>query len=60
MNNEFGFDYFRDNMVNYVEERVMCFLYFVIIDEVDFILIDEVRIFLIIFGEVEKFIFLYI
>ena len=42
-NNEFGFDYLRDNMVVYKEERVQRKLNFVIVDEVDSILIDEAR-----------------
>ena len=53
-NNELGFDYLRDNMVNYAEERVMRPLHFAIIDEVDSILIDEARTPLIISGEAEK------
>ncbi|HEJ8747196.1 TPA: preprotein translocase subunit SecA [Staphylococcus aureus] len=53
-NNELGFDYLRDNMVNYSEDRVMRPLHFAIIDEVDSILIDEARTPLIISGEAEK------
>lgn len=53
-NNELGFDYLRDNMVNYKEDRVMRKLNFAIIDEVDSILIDEARTPLIISGEAEK------
>ena len=53
-NNELGFDYLRDNMVNYAEDRVMRPLHFAIIDEVDSILIDEARTPLIISGEAEK------
>ncbi|MFI8472317.1 preprotein translocase subunit SecA [Staphylococcus warneri] len=53
-NNELGFDYLRDNMVNYAEERVMRPLHFAIIDEVDSILIDEARTPLIISGEAKK------
>lgn len=53
-NNELGFDYLRDNMVNYSEDRVMRPLHFTIIDEVDSILIDEARTPLIISGEAEK------
>ena len=53
-NNELGFDYLRDNMVNYSEDRVMHPLHFAIIDEVDSILIDEARTPLIISGEAEK------
>ncbi len=50
-NNELGFDYLLDNMVNYSEDRVMRPLHFAIIDEVDSILIDEARTPLIISGE---------
>ena len=53
-NNEFGFDYLRDNMVIYKEERVQRELNFSIVDEVDSILIDEARTPLIISGEGEK------
>ncbi|MGV8980064.1 preprotein translocase subunit SecA [Clostridium sp.] len=53
-NNEFGFDYLRDNMCVYKEERVQRKLNFVIVDEVDSILIDEARTPLIISGEGEK------
>ncbi|REI01091.1 preprotein translocase subunit SecA [Staphylococcus felis] len=53
-NNELGFDYLRDNMVNFKEDRVMKPLNFAIIDEVDSILIDEARTPLIISGEAEK------
>lgn len=53
-NNEFGFDYLRDNMVIYKEEKVQRELNFVIVDEVDSILIDEARTPLIISGEGEK------
>ncbi|HGW4432631.1 TPA: preprotein translocase subunit SecA [Staphylococcus aureus] len=53
-NNELGFDYLRDNMVNYSEDRVMRPLHFAIIDEVDSILIDEARTPLIISGEAEE------
>jgi preprotein translocase subunit SecA len=53
-NNEFGFDYLRDNMVVYKEERVQRTLNFAIVDEVDSILIDEARTPLIISGEGEK------
>ncbi|AAK80790.1 preprotein translocase subunit SecA [Clostridium acetobutylicum] len=53
-NNEFGFDYLRDNMVIYKEERVQRPLHFCIVDEVDSILIDEARTPLIISGEGEK------
>ena len=50
-NNEFGFDYLRDNMVIYKEERVQRELNFAIVDEVDSILIDEARTPLIISGQ---------
>jgi len=53
-NNEFGFDYLRDNMVVYKEERVQRTLNFAIVDEVDSILIDEARTPLIISGQGEK------
>ncbi|AOV17908.1 preprotein translocase subunit SecA [Acidihalobacter aeolianus] len=49
-NNEFGFDYLRDNMAFSVEERVQRPLYFSVVDEVDSILIDEARTPLIISG----------
>ena len=53
-NSEFGFDYLRDNMVIYKEERVQRGLNFAIVDEVDSILIDEARTPLIISGQGEK------
>jgi preprotein translocase subunit SecA len=53
-NNEFGFDYLRDNMVIYKEEKVQRELNFSVVDEVDSILIDEARTPLIISGEGEK------
>ncbi|MBU3229090.1 preprotein translocase subunit SecA [Clostridium algidicarnis] len=53
-NNEYGFDYLRDNMVIYKEEKVQRKLNFCIVDEVDSILIDEARTPLIISGEGEK------
>ena len=49
-NNEFGFDYLRDNMVVYKENRVQRDLHYGIIDEVDSVLIDEARTPLIISG----------
>lgn len=49
-NNEFGFDYLRDNMAHSTEEKVQRDLYFAIVDEVDSILIDEARTPLIISG----------
>jgi preprotein translocase subunit SecA len=52
-NNEFGFDYLRDNMVPQKTERVMRGLHFAIVDEVDSILIDEARTPLIISGQAE-------
>ncbi len=53
-NNEFGFDYLRDNMVIYKEQLVMRGLHFALIDEVDSILIDEARTPLIISGQSGK------
>jgi len=53
-NNEFGFDYLRDNMVTYKENRVQRGFNFAIVDEVDSILIDEARTPLIISGRGEK------
>ncbi|AOZ93261.1 preprotein translocase subunit SecA [Paenibacillus crassostreae] len=53
-NNEFGFDYLRDNMVLYKEQMVQRPLYFCVIDEVDSILVDEARTPLIISGQAEK------
>ncbi|WP_025844270.1 preprotein translocase subunit SecA [Brevibacillus agri] len=53
-NNEFGFDYLRDNMVLYKEQMVQRPLFFAIIDEVDSILIDEARTPLIISGSANK------
>ncbi|HCM47461.1 MAG TPA: preprotein translocase subunit SecA [Colwellia sp.] len=52
-NNEFGFDYLRDNMVFSPQERSQKPLHFAIIDEVDSILIDEARTPLIISGQAE-------
>jgi len=52
-NNEFGFDYLRDNMVFNLEERVQRSLHYAIVDEVDSILIDEARTPLIISGQAE-------
>lgn len=59
-NNEFGFDYLRDNMVLYKEQKVQRPLFFAVIDEVDSILIDEARTPLIISGAAEKSTVLYI
>ncbi len=53
-NNEFGFDYLRDNMVIYKKEMVQRELNFAIVDEVDSILIDEARTPLIISGSSSK------
>ena len=53
-NNEFGFDYLRDNMVRHVSQRVQRRLHYAIIDEVDSILIDEARTPLIISGPSEE------
>ena len=53
-NNEFGFDYLRDNMVYDPAERVQRSLNFAIVDEVDSILIDEARTPLIISGQAEN------
>ena len=52
-NNEFGFDYLRDNMAFSIEEKVQRKLNFAVIDEVDSILIDEARTPLIISGPAE-------
>jgi preprotein translocase subunit SecA len=52
-NNEYGFDYLRDNMVNHPVERVQRVLNYAIVDEVDSILIDEARTPLIISGQAE-------
>jgi preprotein translocase subunit SecA len=53
-NNEFGFDYLRDNMVLHAEDRVQGDYNFAIVDEVDSVLIDEARTPLIIAGPVDK------
>ncbi len=53
-NNEFGFDYLRDNMMVYRERLVQRELHYAIVDEVDSILIDEARTPLIISGKGEK------
>ena len=53
-NNEFGFDYLRDNMVIYKEQLVQRGLHYAIIDEVDSVLIDEARTPLIISGQSGK------
>ncbi|MBI5259012.1 MAG: preprotein translocase subunit SecA [Burkholderiales bacterium] len=59
-NNEFGFDYLRDNMVYEVADRVARGLNFAIVDEVDSILIDEARTPLIISGQAEDHTELYV
>ena len=53
-NNEFGFDYLRDNMVIYADQMVQRELNYAIVDEVDSILVDEARTPLIISGPGEK------
>ena len=59
-NNEFGFDYLRDNMVYEVADRVQRGLNYAIVDEVDSILIDEARTPLIISGQAEDHTALYV
>jgi preprotein translocase subunit SecA len=59
-NNEFGFDYLRDNMALHVEERFQRGLHYAIVDEVDSILIDEARTPLIISGQAEDTTDLYV
>ncbi|GGE81730.1 preprotein translocase subunit SecA [Priestia taiwanensis] len=53
-NNELGFDYLRDNMVLYKEQKVQRPLYYAVVDEVDSILVDEARTPLIISGQAKK------
>jgi preprotein translocase subunit SecA len=53
-NNEFGFDYLRDNMVTELDQRVQGERFYAIVDEVDNILIDEARTPLIISGQAEE------
>ncbi len=53
-NNEFGFDYLRDNMIRHSAERVQRSLNYVIVDEVDSVLVDEARTPLIISGQGDK------
>ena len=53
-NNEFGFDYLRDNMVTSLEERVQRTRHFAVVDEIDSILIDEARTPLIISAPAEQ------
>ncbi len=59
-NNEFGFDYLRDNMVFTADERVQRGLNYALVDEVDSILIDEARTPLIISGQADDSIDLYV
>ena len=59
-NNEFGFDYLRDNMVYSADDRVQRKLAYAIVDEVDSILIDEARTPLIISGQAEDHTDLYV
>ncbi len=59
-NNELGFDYLRDNMVLYKEDKVQRPLHYAVIDEVDSILIDEARTPLIISGQAGKTAQLYV
>ena len=59
-NNEFGFDYLRDNMVYDIADRVQRGLSFAVVDEVDSILIDEARTPLIISGQAEDHTELYV
>ena len=59
-NNEFGFDYLRDNMVFTAQERVQRSLNYALVDEVDSILIDEARTPLIISGQADDSIDLYL
>ena len=53
-NNEFGFDYLRDNMAQSSEQLTQGNLFYAVIDEVDSILVDEARTPLIISGRVEE------
>lgn len=59
-NNEFGFDYLRDNMVYRLEDRVQRVLSFAVVDEVDSILIDEARTPLIISGPADDNVEMYV
>jgi preprotein translocase subunit SecA len=59
-NNEFGFDYLRDNMATQANERYQRSLNFAIVDEVDSILIDEARTPLIISGQAEDNVDIYV
>ena len=58
-NNEYGFDYLRDNMVSDLSEKVQRDLSFAVVDEVDSILIDEARTPLIISGQADDNVTLY-
>ncbi|SKA64601.1 preprotein translocase subunit SecA [Desulfobaculum bizertense] len=58
-NNEFGFDYLRDNMKFYLDQLVQRDLHFAIVDEVDSILIDEARTPLIISGQAQDSVAMY-
>ena len=53
-NNEFGFDYLRDNMVSFTDELVQRKLHYAIVDETDSVLIDDARTPLIISGQIEN------
>jgi len=59
-NNEYGFDYLRDNMVQSTDDRTQRALHYAIVDEVDSILIDEARTPLIISGQAEDHTELYV
>ncbi|HYD34435.1 MAG TPA: preprotein translocase subunit SecA, partial [Methylophilaceae bacterium] len=59
-NNEFGFDYLRDNMVHTVGDRVQRQLNYALVDEVDSILIDEARTPLIISGQADDSVDMYV
>ena len=59
-NNEFGFDYLRDNMVHSVQDRVQRELNYALVDEVDSILIDEARTPLIISGQADDSVDMYV
>ncbi len=59
-NNEFGFDYLRDNMASHIGERYQRPLNYAIVDEVDSILIDEARTPLIISGQAEDNVDIYV
>ena len=58
-NNEYGFDYLKDNLVIHKDQMVQRELYYAIVDEVDSILVDEARTPLIISGPGEKSTHLY-